>query len=717
MKDLIKVAHKAPFGKGSETITDTNVRSAWEIDADQLSFHNPDWKKFMNKVTKKVQKGLGIKNKTVDISLYKLLIYEEGDFFLPHKDSEKEPGMFATLVVALPSEHTGGELVIRFGRSEETVDFSQPASNYKMSFAAFYADCEHEIKPVTSGYRVCLVYNVLQKTGDDITSPVFGGQAAEMSLLLKSWIGKSDDLPKAVLLGHEYTPANFSLANLKLHDRPRAEALIAAANSAGFFARLGLVTEYKMGQLEDYDDYDSYYGRRRRGRYYQESSGDPTDGSMGEIYEHYVRIEHWAADDNPGLGGVGIDHDDILTDIEIGTGEPTQKEAEGYTGNAGMTMEYWYHYGAVILWPKDKHADMLLQRPLNVQLDWLKFYADNWSDSTLNSETYAMQIVKGIGNMPEEEENTYSYRRRSYDSQDYTGLAAALIQMNNKKIIKENEKTLIRVFKNIKEQAWCDLILAYEENLFNKTFREVGNQENIDTLYHLLKVLAALIKKETKPSDFVMNQLKELPLYFNRNQLHNLQDSYRYGEETRENKLKNIIYNTLQFSQYKNGDADWVKKTAKNLTKSMPRDYVNKVLHPVLIQQKNTGELFQALYKICQKDYQKRTAKEPQPPENWTREVPNVKDYDKRVWEMLSDFLQSPTQQVFDYAKRQSDRSVVERAIKYTEIDLKTETIRKGSPHTLRITKTQAAYKKKHKQWKKDVELMKQLEDAKVGLK
>jgi len=95
VKDIIKAAHKAPFGKGSKTITDTDVRSAWEIDADQLSFHNPDWEKFMNKVTKKVKKGLGLKDKTVDFSLYKLLIYEEGDFFLPHKDSEKEAGMFA----------------------------------------------------------------------------------------------------------------------------------------------------------------------------------------------------------------------------------------------------------------------------------------------------------------------------------------------------------------------------------------------------------------------------------------------------------------------------------------------------------------------------------------------------------------------------------------------------------------------------------------------
>ena len=35
VKEMIKVAHKAPFGKGSETVLDATVRSAWEIDADK----------------------------------------------------------------------------------------------------------------------------------------------------------------------------------------------------------------------------------------------------------------------------------------------------------------------------------------------------------------------------------------------------------------------------------------------------------------------------------------------------------------------------------------------------------------------------------------------------------------------------------------------------------------------------------------------------------
>jgi hypothetical protein len=31
---------------------------------------------------------------------------------------------------------------------------------------AFFADCEHEVKPVRSGYRCCLVYNLSLDKGD-----------------------------------------------------------------------------------------------------------------------------------------------------------------------------------------------------------------------------------------------------------------------------------------------------------------------------------------------------------------------------------------------------------------------------------------------------------------------------------------------------------------------------------------------------------------------
>ena len=41
----------------------------------------------------------------VNAELYKLLLYKEGDHFAPHRDTEKAPGMFATMTVLLPSQY------------------------------------------------------------------------------------------------------------------------------------------------------------------------------------------------------------------------------------------------------------------------------------------------------------------------------------------------------------------------------------------------------------------------------------------------------------------------------------------------------------------------------------------------------------------------------------------------------------------------------------
>src|ERR1035438_7931677 len=42
----------------------------------------------------------------------------------PHRDSEKEEGMFGTLVVLLPSLYAGGELVVEHAGERRTIDVS-----------------------------------------------------------------------------------------------------------------------------------------------------------------------------------------------------------------------------------------------------------------------------------------------------------------------------------------------------------------------------------------------------------------------------------------------------------------------------------------------------------------------------------------------------------------------------------------------------------------
>src|SRR5262245_38577885 len=180
-------AHQAPYGKGTQTVVDTDVRRVWEIDADQVTLANPEWDDVVAQAVRAARADLGLENQPLQAHLYKLLLYEPGSFFLAHRDGEKLDRMVATLVLALPGEHQGGELVVRQEGREVTVDFG-PASRFQTQFAAFYADCEHEVRPVRGGFRLTLVYSLtLARSRRRITAPPSGEHIARVAALLERW--------------------------------------------------------------------------------------------------------------------------------------------------------------------------------------------------------------------------------------------------------------------------------------------------------------------------------------------------------------------------------------------------------------------------------------------------------------------------------------------------------------------------------------------------
>jgi len=183
IQGIIKHAERAPYGRGGETIVDTSVRNTWQLAPINVRIGGKSWERSFQHILSTVTDGLGCTGMDVSAKFYKLLIYEEGGFFLPHRDTERTDGMFGTLTIVLPTAHCGGELVIRHTGREVSVDLSNPETS-ELTFVAFYADCEHAIKPVTQGSRVCLTYNLLhRRTGKKnkaITAPLYDSQAILM---------------------------------------------------------------------------------------------------------------------------------------------------------------------------------------------------------------------------------------------------------------------------------------------------------------------------------------------------------------------------------------------------------------------------------------------------------------------------------------------------------------------------------------------------------
>ena len=363
---LIRRCRQAPYGKGTRTLVDTDVRWVWEMDPAHFELTNPKWEASIKSILKEVKQHLGLEECKLSAHLYKLLLYEKGSFFLPHRDGERLDAMVATLIVALPSAHEGGELIVRHEGREHEVAFPGAASGLELSWAAFYADCSHEVRPLRSGYRLCLVYNVTlarsRRRRQRIDAPSYGAVAARVAELLGAWHETDETQKRAVALVHAYTQDGLTLDRLKGADRARAEVLFEAAEQAGCIAHLALLTLWQLGDVDhDYADYSYRQRRRYRSRYDDDDEDPGREYTMGEILETTLTASHWS--DRHGearqLGEIRVDSAEVVTGDALDDGEPSEEEFEDYTGNAGLTLERWYHRAAIVIWPRERHFAVL----------------------------------------------------------------------------------------------------------------------------------------------------------------------------------------------------------------------------------------------------------------------------------------------------------------------------------------------------------------------
>jgi hypothetical protein len=674
---LIAQAKAAPFGQGSQTITDDTVRKTWEIDASALSFRNPAWPDTLDQILQAVQQGLGLTQKDVQAHLYKLLIYETGGFFLPHQDSEKEAGMFGTLVIGLPSAHEGGTLHVRFGGEEQMVDFTSAVQSYQFPFAAFYADCEHEIQPVNEGYRVCLVYNLVQHQGEPILSPDIHQQVERLTALLAAK-GEEEGYPQAILLEHHYTPTNFSRDSLKLHDHFRAEALLKAAENAGFMAQLGLLTYYLMGELEPDGYYDEYY------------RGDPDKGTMGdEIYEESTSIAYWAKD-GPSLGEIPLSLAQVVNYERIGAGDPTRKQGEGYTGNAGMTMEYWYHYGAVVLWPRDLHPQLTDNLSVNGRMSWVRH------DLAQGKPTQALQAdMEAVIEGTEAILGTPSLLRQN--AVDWEALVQLAPHFADQADLSARLTVMLAVgLPNLPMAQLEALLDQLPVEQVQAILETTGQTESPEQLAYLMELmLAKLGDPHVGPALKAM--LPTLPTYLYEADLSALKMTrYQGTESPRQVAIRDCLTRALLLAVLPERDADWVAAMVKALHRpeTKDRDYLERYLLPALTDPSlPASALRDALKAQVAERFEAETGEKPTPPADWRMEVPKAQNATaQNILNMLHFFLESPTERVFRYQKSQQNRDLVANVLRNHKLDVRCETTRSGRPHTLKIIKARSEY-------------------------
>ena len=367
LRALIDVAGPAPYGKGPETLIDTSVRDCRQIGPERIRLAGEAWPETLAEILDRAASGLGCPGDRLEARLYKLLIYERGGFFAAHRDTEKAPGMIATLTVSLPVAGEGGELIVRHRDREIAADMNveEPSG---FAFAAFYADCRHEVRPIAAGHRLALVFSLCLRPADRTAPrepPDYGEQADAIAERLAAWRCEGGAADKIVwLLEHAYSEAGLSFETLKNGDAARARVLSLAADRAGCELHAAIL------HIEEHGE--AMYGYEYRHRRYRDED-DPEDMEMGELYDSRHWLDGWAGPDGtrPRFGEVGLMPGELLPRGALDDAAPDEQWLHEATGNEGVSLERAWHHAALVLWPRSRTLAILAEAGIGGAVAWV----------------------------------------------------------------------------------------------------------------------------------------------------------------------------------------------------------------------------------------------------------------------------------------------------------------------------------------------------------
>ncbi len=359
------------------TLLDRRVRDTWEIPKSRVKIDRRRWNRTLRPALEALRAELGLPaGARLEAELHNLLVYEPGQFFAPHQDSEKADAMVGTLVVVLPSPYEGGALVVE--HRGETVTY-RASKKPVLSLIAFYADCRHELRPVKEGYRIALTYNLALGDG----GAVAGAGAAEAPPETVAAVAErlhehfetprpprwsSDTEPReppsrlVFLLDHEYTERGFGWDRLKGDDLARAAVLEAAAERAGCEVLLALAEIQETWDCfeEDWEPWDRHqrWERDEDDEWYDVDEPLPPAGpdlfSLGELLDSTITLDRWIEPSGKKAEAIvaHVGSDEVCQATPTSEIEPYASEYEGNMGNWGNTMDRWYRRAAVVLWPR-----------------------------------------------------------------------------------------------------------------------------------------------------------------------------------------------------------------------------------------------------------------------------------------------------------------------------------------------------------------------------
>ena len=725
---LADAAERAPFGKGTRTLVDPSVRDCWQIDARDVSLSGRAWPGSLAKIMEVVAEGLGLPAERLGAELYKLLVYRRGGFFAEHRDTEKVAGMVATLSLSLPAAGAGGEIVVRHGDDETTYDMTADEPS-ELPFAAFYADCPHEVLPVTEGHRVSLVFNLfLDSAGRGPGAPDYSNLVAPVAECLAEWRAESVDQDseeqdseetgnKIVwLLEHEYSEDGLSFATLKNTDAAVAGVFQEAAARAGceFLAAVLRIHEYGTP-----DFHVNYWG-----------NVDEDESTMADVHDRWEALDSWAATDGsrPNLGEIPLNEGELLPEGALDDAEPDDRRLEGSTGNEGPTLEHVYRRAALVVWPREKTVDVLARGGIDGAVAWAasRITGDGGADGNRDVEDIERLIERWpLGEFDYREQDRGAMLRllaaagaaeqavrflhravkAKYDGSENEALAAVLPLIGPEEtgdfLLGLAEEQLSRRPSSVVEL----LVLAEEtgdqaeDGAERATWREALRQ----VVSFVLTGLRAALEREARVrADREARRRERIDMGYVR-------------ERKAPEWIDHEAVRDLFLLARPLGLADEAMAAAGAIG-DHPRIVTRGRMLPAALEGMHEDEesarspVYALLWRQAADFLLERSSDVPAEPTDWAMPAEVRCDCEDCV--ALLAFCRDPDKRVGRFSVRKDRRKHLHRTIDGYRLDLEHVTERKGSPYTLVCTKTRAGHRRRLREYAEDLEWMDSLRDC-----
>jgi hypothetical protein len=642
--------------------------------------------------------------------------------------------------MVLPSRHTGGELTIQHLQEEVVVDLSQLEVD-EIGYAAFFADCQHTVSPILEGHRICLVYNLVQnKTASgSLQAPDFSVEVEAAAKLLSNHFEHEDSQPKiAWLLEHQYSLSGLSFTGLKGADAGRAAVLLRAARQIDCEVHLGIVHIEESGAAEM--DYQPYRGRRGWYRHEDDYGVESDDFEIVDVCDLSHWIDGWVNEEDHAVsfGAIPLEEDELLPKEALDDEEPDEQHASEATGNEGATYERSYHRAALIIWPRTRYAETLMQSGVRALVPYLRKELDVWlrqAKPTQQSEQWrilAALASKAISRWNEQIE----YRGHSYpESSDQTSQAdmlGVLVDLGDLLLLEEFIQMTIA--SHLEETDIPHLICAMrllDKKNFAQVITEIlkNNMERQTVL--CAKLLGALVSAINAPKGSSYRKIAEqaarifvdmLPKakfhestysFFSRREI---SDKQTKKVATRGRTTTETLLSALGTMKLVPLALEAVSKIAKMTATFQP----DSMLIPSLATLgkgsfRNTMEpTYQKLWQHVSEFLLKRSEYAPKHPEDWAQPTTIKCSCDDCT--ELKVFAADPNETEHRFRVRKDRRAHLHRTIEELDMDMTHVTERQGSPHTLVCTKTLRKYENQCKQYNLDIKHFKTLISLSKGL-